>query len=242
MNIHSARSRGTRKTNTWFSPRYTALMLLALSLTAGAAPSNAQIADSILWQTDGTVVALAQSGNIVYLGGYFTGVGPRTGSGAVVDLAAGAVSPAFPRIQGSVRAVAADGSGGWYVGGTFSSVGNTVRNNLAHILADGSVGPWDPSPNARVNALAVSGSTIYVGGAFTAIGGHYQLEKIGAIGVGDETLHAVDEVMIAVAYRSGAHHAGVGAGVGFGLREGGAFLAAYYRQQIALFLFVVERK
>jgi hypothetical protein len=38
----------------------------------------------------------------------------------------------------------------------------------------GTVASWAPAPNNTVNALAVSGAQVYVGGAFTAIGGQWR--------------------------------------------------------------------
>src|SRR5262249_51533277 len=50
--------------------------------------------------------------------------------------------------------------------------------------------------------------------ALLGIGGGDQLEEIGALGVRDETLIAVDEVVVAVANRAGLHAAGIAAGLG----------------------------
>src|SRR3989344_2544128 len=60
--------------------------------------------------------------------------------------------------NGSVNAIAQDGSGGWYIGGQFTVVEGVARNNAAHILASGAVDTaWNPNPNNTARALAVSG-------------------------------------------------------------------------------------
>ena len=132
--------------------------------------------------TNGTVEAVVRAGDTIYIGGLFDRVGPRTGPGVEVALD-GSQDPGLPEISGAgpslivgsggyLRAVAADGSGGWYVGGLFAHVGGVPRTNLAHIRADHSVDPsFSPYVNDAVNTLAVSGSTIYAAGSFTSIGG-----------------------------------------------------------------------
>ena len=78
--------------------------------------------------------------------------------------------------------------------------------------------------------------------AFRAVGGGDELQKVGALGLGDPALVAVDDVVVALAHRGGAHGAGIGAGVGLRLRERGGLLAAQHREQIFLLLRRVERE
>jgi hypothetical protein len=73
----------------------------------------------------------------------------------------------------------------------FTTLGGTTRNYLAAIGTDGALAAWDPNANEIVFALAVSGSTIYVGGAFTTIGGSTTRNCLAAIGT-DGTLTAWD--------------------------------------------------
>ena len=77
--------------------------------------------------------------------------------------------------------------------------------------------------------------------ALGAVGRRHQLHEVGLVGAGDEALDPVDDVVVAVAHRGGAHAAGIGAGVGLGLREAGALLAAQHRQQILLLHLAGER-
>jgi hypothetical protein len=88
-----------------------------------------------------------------------------------IDAVSGLPAGAFPKVDGEVHAIAADGTGGWYIGGIFTLVGTAWRNSLAHVLADGTVDPdWNPSPSANsiggfvgIFALAVSGPFVYIG-------------------------------------------------------------------------------
>ncbi len=54
----------------------TAVLLLSWGL-----PASAQRLDSTFWSTDRIVSAIAASGNTLYIGGSFSYVGPKTGSG-----------------------------------------------------------------------------------------------------------------------------------------------------------------
>jgi trimeric autotransporter adhesin len=148
-----------------------AAAILLLARPASAAPAG--VADST-WVTDGRVSSVVRAGDRVYLGGSFTLVGPNTGFGAALSAADGRIDASFPRINDKVRAVVADGSGGWYIGGDFQRVGSAFRPGLAHILAGGAVDPaWKPRTDGSVNALALSpdGARLYAGGAFGAIDG-----------------------------------------------------------------------
>src|SRR5690606_35749208 len=59
-----------------------------------------------------------------YIGGEFTSVRSYSGGGLAFNLDAKRASPplAGPNIDGGIRAVLADGMGGWYIGGFFDSV------------------------------------------------------------------------------------------------------------------------
>ena len=159
------------------APPMAALPLLLLSTAGAIAPrALAQAVDEKLWVANGPVKAIVTSGGFrsgdkIYIGGEFTQVGPSTGGGAPLDPTTGQLPASFPRVAGTVYAVAPDGSNGWFIGGDFTSVGKFPRSHLAHILGDLSVDSWDPQADAPVRALVVSGSKLIVGGNFTSIGG-----------------------------------------------------------------------
>ena len=133
---------------------------------------------------NGSVLALAVSGGIVYAGGSFYELGPNPSSSFAMvrkNLAAisvsGEVTPWAPNAAGTVCAIAV-ANNTIYVGGHFftlrpnSTPGSVLsRSSLAAINLAGEVTSWNPSPDNPVFALAVQDDTIYVGGAFTTIGG-----------------------------------------------------------------------
>jgi trimeric autotransporter adhesin len=145
--------------------------LVAAALVLGATSVAAQVVDTTLWVTNGSVNAIVRTGNTIYVGGNFTDVGPYTGGGVPLDVESGGPVYPFPKVSGHIYAAISDNSGGWYVGGLFSAVGGQPRSNLARILADGSVAAWNPDADGSVEALALSGGTVYAGGSFTIIGG-----------------------------------------------------------------------
>ena len=131
------------------------------------------------------------AGSRVYIGGEFTKLGSLQRNGlASVDTSTGLPTEwnPFPQAQGyanpSIRALCISGSTA-YVGGYFTSMGVQWRNNVAAIdTSTGLPTAWNPNANGRadldntdypvdrsVYALAVSDSTVYVGGAFSSIGG-----------------------------------------------------------------------
>jgi hypothetical protein len=126
------------------------------------------------WVTNGLVRTIVASfdGSTVYLGGLFTHVGPYTGSGVPYATDTGLKKTTFPKVNGDIYAVVADGSGGWYVGGDFTSVEGTTRNRIAHINADSTLdSSFNPNADDYVSILSLSGTTLYVGGSFHTIGG-----------------------------------------------------------------------
>ena len=136
-----------------------------------APAASAQAVDPNLWGTDGVVKSVVRVGDKIYIGGSFTQVGPCTGGGVPLDVSTGGFPGSFPHVDGTLNAVASDGSGGWYIGGLFTTVGGYARNNLAHIASDMSVTTWDPGADNVVRALVVSGSKVIIGGDFMNAGG-----------------------------------------------------------------------
>jgi hypothetical protein len=147
----------------------TAELILAGLTLVGPRPIAA--ATSTPWGTNGTVGAIAVSGNTVYLGGTFTIAGPATGSAMVISAATGEPIGSSLGVAGTVRVVASDGDGGWFVGGSIVGIAGRPCSNLAHVLKDGSVDPWDPVLDGPVRALARAGNTLYVGGDFRSADG-----------------------------------------------------------------------
>jgi hypothetical protein len=96
--------------NYWFYLEAVAEGGNAVSDEKGAHPNH--------WMPDGPVYAIANDadGN-VYLGGAFAAVGPYTGGGVPLSPSSGKTDGAYPRVDGFVSAVAADGAA-WRTPGT----------------------------------------------------------------------------------------------------------------------------
>jgi urease beta subunit len=143
-----------------------------------------------------TVNVLAMAGSTLYAGGGFTtlggggsGTASRSRIGAV-DAGTGAATGWNPGANNTVSALAVSGST-LYAGGSFTTLGGggsgTASRSLIGALdaGTGAATSWNPGANNGVSALAVSGSTVYVGGAFTTLGGGgsgtTSRSKIGAV-------------------------------------------------------------
>ncbi len=128
---------------------------------------------------DDQVMALAvDASGAVYAGGLFNTIGgqQRARIAKLSGNGAGVVDAQWnPSANNEVTALALNLNGAIYVGGRFSEIGGTSRNRIAK-LSDSGAGVadsvWNPSANNAVQSLAVDPSgMVYVGGAFTQIGG-----------------------------------------------------------------------
>lgn len=139
--------------------------------TAATPPPPSRPAPLPLFVTNGPVNALAPGNGRVFVGGAFSRIGPLTGGAVALDSATAVRDTAFPRVTGTVFAVAPDGAGGVYLGGNFSAVGGVPRANLAHVLAGGAVDPgFAPQPDGQVLGMAIVGGELYFGGDFLHVG------------------------------------------------------------------------
>jgi hypothetical protein len=139
----------------------------------------AALSDPKFWFPAGPVNAILATNDTVYIGGDFSYVGPRTGPVALFDQATGGLQAAPPRINGTpgvngvVKAVVPDGSGGWFIGGTFTGIGTLAVTNVAHLKPDltPDIG-WNAKlVGSTVNALALDSGRLYIGGTFSKING-----------------------------------------------------------------------
>lgn len=126
----------------------------------------------------GTVNAMALQdrkffGDILYVGGSFTGILPdfRSNIGAI-NTASGAATPWNPNVSGGpVNAIAVDGST-VYIGGNFTNIGPDTRSNIGAInTVTGAATAWDPNVfGGPVNTIVIGDNTVYVGGSFFQVG------------------------------------------------------------------------
>lgn len=135
------------------------------------------------WEAEGAtgagVSAVAEGPGVVYLGGSFNYVGPRTGSSAVVNGSAavsstpGALLNGLAIDGGDVLVALSDGAGGFFVGGAFTTVGSAARQGLVHVDASGQVDTgFSVNVLGSVRALALTSSGgLVIGGLFTTVNG-----------------------------------------------------------------------
>lgn len=138
-----------------------------------AAPTS-DVARDDMWIPNGNVEAITRYNGTLYMAGGFSYVGPATGGFAAIDAMTGNVDLTRARVQGTVRAIVSDGTGGWYIGGDFRVTDSNGVDHwrLARIMPSGEPDPaWKANPNSSVYALALSGGTLYAGGFFTSIEG-----------------------------------------------------------------------
>jgi len=147
------------------------LLLMALFANDIFAQSNEHRTEPLI--TDGSISYVDYSNGYTMLSGYFTQIGPYTGSGVSLDPVTGIYDASMPKFSGgSVLTSISDGNGGWFVGGYFEYVGDTKMPNLAHITSDKKLDTsFNPNPDYGVQALALSGNILYTGGWFQNIGG-----------------------------------------------------------------------
>jgi hypothetical protein len=152
---------------------------VALAIGAWAAPAQAAFSPTsdVLPGFNGTVLAVAYSGNTIFVGGEFTaavvkGKTVARNRLAAVDARTGELLSWAPAADGRVKTLAVSGSA-VYAAGDFGAVGGQKRDSLAKIdAASGAVAStFKHSISGKPYAVAVSGGRLYLGGAITAVNG-----------------------------------------------------------------------
>ncbi|HEY7399377.1 MAG TPA: hypothetical protein VH989_00610 [Actinomycetota bacterium] len=164
-------------------------LITTLGLVLAAQPALASPPQKPVFKTWGATAAVKAQlilGNTLYIGGAFTNVispdGLTTTSRqhlAAIDLTTGGLLSWAPTTNGTVEALATDGTN-IIVGGSFTNINGTSRTRIGAVDQSGAVIPWATGANDTVSALFVSGSTVYVGGKFTTMGGQSR-QRLGAV-------------------------------------------------------------
>lgn len=165
-----------------FEPRWYRCVVSAVNATGGTSAGDPgwrglETTPTELWIGGGgntSVRATALGSGVLYIGGNFSYVGPKTGTFTKVGLTGtGTVDSTWPQFTGQTNAAASDGSGGWYVGGSITAVNGVAVQRVVHVTAAGALDTtFNPGAiGGTVNALVVSGGKVYIGGSFSSIGG-----------------------------------------------------------------------
>lgn len=193
-------------------------ILLLLASFAGVYQSLAQCSptaapDSVQFITNDPVLTTAMRGNVLYLGGNFTSIGKYTGHFTAIDTLTGklAAPAGWPKVNGIVRKILDDGSGGWYICGQFSRVGDSVRNNIARINGAGQVTGWKPIVNGDVWCMERVNNKLYICGGFTNVNSTVR-NRVAAVDINTAVLTSwnpnVNDTVFAIAYYGGRIYIG----------------------------------
>ncbi|MEV4343712.1 PQQ-binding-like beta-propeller repeat protein [Actinoplanes sp. NPDC049596] len=151
----------------------TVLIAVLLSL---AAPALAQSSDAMP-SFNGTVLAVAYSGNIVYVAGDFTaavvnGKPVARGRLAAVDARKGTLLPWSPSADGRVKAIVVSG-GSLYVAGDFTAIDGVKRDSLARLdpVTGDLHSTFKHTISGRPLAAYAAHGRLYLGGSITAVDG-----------------------------------------------------------------------
>lgn len=144
--------------------------IAALDATSG----NATAFDPNATGSPVLINTLTLSGTMLYVGGFFTGIGgqPRTNIAALnTALDTNNATAWNPGVSGPPNMIKVNGST-IYVAGSFSTLGGQSRSNVGAV--DGTTGlatAWNPNSDGFTYDLEFIGSTVYTCGSFSTIGG-----------------------------------------------------------------------
>lgn len=128
---------------------------------------------------DGSVLAIARSGNRVFVGGDFTTVQPGGGGANVTrnrlfsyQHSTGQIDSWNPNIGGPVQDLELSPDGRWlYVSGAFSQAGGSqaLRIERYDTTTGQRDGNFNPSASAVINDMELRGNVLYIAGQFTTV-------------------------------------------------------------------------
>ncbi|SDX86564.1 PKD domain-containing protein [Modestobacter sp. DSM 44400] len=173
---------GILATLAWAQPPVLAVQAAQQTVPSAVPAANTPtIAEDTTTDTNERVLALAQAGSSIVVGGDFRQVTNAKSNGGATftrnylfafDQSSGAVLTSFaPAVAGQVNAIVAGPGNTVFIGGSFGTVNGQTRRNVAQLsLADGSVTPFRVSGvNGAVNDLATVGNRLLLAGNFNSV-------------------------------------------------------------------------
>lgn len=140
--------------------------------------------DPTAWNpgADGQVLALAVSGDDVFVGGQQVQCGGASRPNlSVIGRTTGFATAWNPQVQGGYVRAFAVSNGTLFFSGTFGTVAGQQRTGAAAFtLASQALTDWTPVPDDLIRALVVHNNTVYLGGAFNTINGT-PCERVAAV-------------------------------------------------------------
>lgn len=123
---------------------------------------------------DGIVNKILIDGDYIYIAGSFEYVGHCVGFGAKLNLSDAKADLNFPKINGQISCVLADGDNGWFIGGKFDKAGSKKVYNFAKIDLNGNIdNGWIKKFDDGIETIIKDGSYLYIGGFFDTVEGKH---------------------------------------------------------------------
>ncbi|MEZ5294052.1 MAG: PQQ-binding-like beta-propeller repeat protein [Vicinamibacterales bacterium] len=154
-----------------------AATLVAAGL-AGPSRAHAQVAeralplpvvDNGIHITPPTAV---QIGRRLFIGGGFSRLSDPTGNAVVTDVFGRHLPGRFPRVEGPVHHIVADGTGGWFLVGDFTHVDGQPIARFARVTATRTVDPqFRVSADGVIRLVALAHGRVYLAGDFSTVNG-----------------------------------------------------------------------
>lgn len=144
---------------------------------------------------DGAITTISVSGNRVFCGGYFTGIGTDMNCKiAAIRISTNTLLPLNANIDGKINTMAFAGNT-LYIGGTFKTINTLTRTNIAAFNTTTlALLSWNPAvssiqPTAEIYNLATSATYLFVTGNYYSIASQLH-PGIAAFSIPANTIHS----------------------------------------------------
>ncbi len=150
-----------------------ACLLAGYANTAHAASTLSETTDPIP-QFDGVVNTAIEHDGKLYVGGSFSNAG-AVDKPSAQKLSLPGLTPfaqSLPDLDGSVKIIKPDGSGGWFLFGQFQTANMLQAQRMLHMNAFGVVSDgWRHTINGTIRDVAITQDSVFISGDFALIDG-----------------------------------------------------------------------